>query len=111
MELVKRVYMIANQLPKDETYGLSLQVKRAAVSIPSNIAEGQRRKNRKEFVQFLYIAYGSLAEIETQLILIQDLYKISVDECYGPINEIERMLQGLIVKLKSLSITPLKTKN
>ena len=67
MELVVETYKLCEFLPKEETYGLSDQMRRAAVSIPSNIAEGQARKNKKEFIHFLYIAQGSLAELLTQL--------------------------------------------
>jgi four helix bundle protein len=67
MTLVTMIYQLAKQLPGDERYGLTSQIKRAAVSIPSNIAEGSARKSTKELIQFLYISLGSLAEVETQL--------------------------------------------
>ena len=67
IELVKEIYLLTKQFPKEEIYGLSSQIRRASVSIPSNIAEGQARKHTAEFRQFLYIALGSLAEVDTQL--------------------------------------------
>ena len=75
VSLVKKIYLATNEMPKEEVYGLSSQMQRAAVSIPSNIAEGQQRKNTKEFSQFLRIAYGSSAELETQTIIAKELYK------------------------------------
>lgn len=69
----KELYRLTENFPKEETYGLASQMKRAAVSIPSNIAEGAARNSTKEFIQFLYIALGSLAELETQLLLAREL--------------------------------------
>ena len=73
MVLVTLIYKVAKQFPGDEKYGLTSQIKRAAISIPSNIAEGAARKSTKELIQFLYIALGSLAETETQLELAHKL--------------------------------------
>jgi four helix bundle protein len=67
MDLVIQIYKLAENFPKHEVYGLSSQIRRASISIPSNIAEGAGRKGGKEFTRFLYIALGSLSEIETQL--------------------------------------------
>jgi four helix bundle protein len=75
IELVKEIYRITNGFPRNEIYGLVIQMRRAAVSIPSNIAEGYSRKNLKEYLQFLRVAYSSSAELETQLIIAKDLYK------------------------------------
>ena len=69
MDLVVEVYALVKFLPKEEVYALSSQIRRAAISIPSNIAEGQARNSTKEFIQFLAIAKGSKAELETQLLL------------------------------------------
>ena len=74
-------------------------MKRAAVSIPSNIAEGYRRNNRKEYVQFLGVAAGSAAELETQLILTNDIFGHDTDTLLQILNEIQRMLSVLIRKL------------
>jgi len=73
MTLAKEVYQLCSRLPKAEIYGLSSQMKRAAISIPSNIAEGHSRNHRTEYRQYIYIALGSLAELETQLNLARDL--------------------------------------
>ena len=73
MELVERVYRMTRVFPKEELYGLSSQIRRAAVSIPSNIAEGQARKSTAEFLNFLSIAQGSRAEVETQTLIAQRL--------------------------------------
>jgi len=73
MNLVEEVYKLVKLLPKEETYALSDQLRRAVVSIPSNIAEGQNRNTGKEFIQFLYISLGSASEVETQLLIAQRL--------------------------------------
>lgn len=69
MKLVKIIYELTEKLPPSEMYGLKSQLRRASVSVPSNIAEGAARKSNKELIQFTYIAIGSLAEIETQVLL------------------------------------------
>jgi len=74
VELVTEVYVATKTFPKEELYGLTNQLRRAAVSVPSNIAEGAARQTTKEFVQFLYISLGSVAEVETQL-------RNTVDNC------------------------------
>jgi len=102
MELVKLVYRDTERLPASEVRGLSGQVRRAAVSIPSNISEGQQRKNLKEFLQFLRIAFGSTAEVETQLMLAKDLYpSVSFSETLSLTQEIGKMLNVLIRKLET----------
>lgn len=101
MYLAKEVYSITHGLPKEELYGLTSQIRRAAISIPSNIAEGQRRRNRKEFIQFLYIAKGSLAEVETQLLLIESIYKINITNIVSLVDKIHKMVFGLIRKLQA----------
>jgi len=68
IELVKKIYILTKDFPKEEIYTLTSQIRRSAISIPSNIAEGAARNSKKEFIQFLYIALGSAAELETQLI-------------------------------------------
>jgi len=79
IELVKEVYKVTAEFPKEELYNLTSQIRRCAVSIPSNIAEGAARKSKKEFINFLYVALGSCAELETQLIISKELGFI-VDE-------------------------------
>jgi four helix bundle protein len=76
VELVTEIYTATRLFPKEEVYGLTNQVRRAAVSIPSDIAEGAARQTSKEFMQFLYIALGSVAELETQLIIAENLHYI-----------------------------------
>ena len=73
MDLVERVYLATRSFPKEEVYGLCAQVRRAVVSIPSNIAEGQGRQTTREFVHFLSIAHGSLREVETQILIARRL--------------------------------------
>ncbi len=101
MNLVKEVYLVAENFPKEETYGLVSQIKRSAISIPSNIAEGAARSSRKEFIQFLYIALGSLAELETQLLLGQELGFIKVAQLDDRIERQRRLILGLLKYLKS----------
>jgi len=79
-KLVIEIYKITKNFPKEEIYGLSQQMRRCAVSIPSNIAEGYGRQYNKEYKQFLYIAYGSLSELETQYLLSKDLGYIKKSE-------------------------------
>ena len=97
--LVELVYELCRTLPDDEKFGLCSQMKRSAISIPSNIAEGYRRNNRKEYKQFCGIALGSSAELETQLILTQRLFKKSTKEAIDLCLEIQKMLATIISKL------------
>ncbi len=106
--LVADIYLLTEQLPKKELFGLSSQIRRCAVSIPSNIAEGQQRNNTKEFRQFLGIAKGSSAELETQLLLATKLYNIDTTQILSDLEEIQRMLQALLNKLSTLA-SPLST--
>jgi len=73
MLLAKEVYLLTKGFPKEELYGITSQIRRASVSVPSNIAEGAARSSDKEFIQFLYISLGSISELETQLLLSRDL--------------------------------------
>jgi four helix bundle protein len=102
MVLVKVVYEVTNQLPENEKYGLTSQARRAAVSIPTNIAEGRKRRSRSDFVQFLRIADGSVAELETLMLLIKQLYpSVDVDESWPIMVEIQKMINVMIRKLSS----------
>lgn len=106
IELVTMVYKMtkSSSFPREEMYGLVSQIRRAAVSVPSNIAEGSARNHNKEFIQFLYVASGSLAEVETQLIISQNLEFISNDEFEVMNNKlilIRSQLTGLIKYLKN----------
>ena len=98
--LVKEVYKITELLPKNEVFGLISQMRRSAVSIPSNIAEGRQRSSRKDFVQFLRIAQGSCAELETQLLITKDIYpEIKQGKIEESVTEIQKMLSSMIGKL------------
>ena len=99
MELVKLIYILTKKLPKEELYGLVSQMRRSAVSIPSNIAEGQSRKSSREFIQFLTIARGSKSELETLLYITKELYPIDGEEIklsMDLLSDIGRMINGLI---------------
>lgn len=101
--LVRTVYILTRKLPKEELFGLTNQVRRAVVSIPSNIAEGFNRGSDKEFIHFLRIAKGSAVEVETQLILCVDLGYLDSDDIVEAIklyNEILRTLGTLIVRIE-----------
>jgi four helix bundle protein len=102
-EMALEIYRLTKKFPKSEQYGLISQVQRAAVSVPANIAEGYDRNHKKEYLQFLCIARGSLGELETLLMLSKDLDYLTADD-YRSVDakrsETARMLQGLI---KSLS--------
>lgn len=100
--LTEKVYFITAKFPKSEIFGLTSQIRRAVVSIPSNIAEGAARQSNKEFIQFLYIALGSCAELDTQLILAEKLsFSIdSLDYLKKDLERIMQMINGLIRNLK-----------
>ncbi|MFA6494860.1 MAG: four helix bundle protein [Candidatus Paceibacterota bacterium] len=99
--LSKEIYRITEHFPKSEIYGLSSQMRRASVSIPSNIAEGYKRKNTAEYLQFLSIANGSAAELETQITIARDLYKNEAfGDAEGKLEEIQKMLAAMIRKIK-----------
>ena len=104
MHLVKQVYLIISDLPIDEQFGLSSQIKRCAVSIPSNISEGAGRNSKKEFIHFLSIANGSSYELKTQLILTKELNLIKekqISELLERIDEIQKMNYSFQKSLKS----------
>jgi four helix bundle protein len=103
--LVKDVYLLTKEFPRDELFGLSSQMKRCAVSIPSNIAEGHGRNHTKDTLQFFYISRGSLYELETQLFLSLDLEfikKESFDTNFETITHCKQMINGLIRYYKTL---------
>lgn len=99
-ELVKQIYLITSKLPQSETYVLQSQVRRCAISIISNIAEGSGRKTRKDYCQFMYIAKGSVLELETQLFLCRDLYNIKIESQTELLTEISKMINAIINKLE-----------
>ncbi len=98
IEFVTKIYKVTESFPKSELYGLTSQIRRSAVSIPSNIAEGASRKSHKEFSQFLSIALGSLAELDTQLIIAKNLSYLEeqlYNELYLMLLCIRKMTLGL----------------
>lgn len=100
---VKRIYGATKLFPKEELYGLTQQIRRAAVSVPSNIAEGYGRGSLGDYIRFLLVARGSLFELETQIIVANDLEYLTEKQTNSLIEDIEqciRILQGLIASLK-----------
>lgn len=95
IELVTKVYSIVTTFPDDEKFGLVGQIKRAAISIPSNIAEGATRFSNKEMLRFLDISLGSLAELETQFIIAENLNFFQNTDLYKDINEVAAIISGL----------------
>ena len=105
MLLVEEAYRLIRLLPKAELYALSDQMRRAAVSVPSNIAEGQARNSTKEFINFLSIARGSLAELETQFMIcvrLKYLQPLQIEMVMSLSSEVGKMLNALIGKLSTL---------
>ena len=97
MELVTRVYSVANTFPADERFGLTSQVRRASVSVPSNIAEGAARGSRKEFIHFLTIARGSLSELDTQLRIARNLeFLADIDSLITDVERLQAAMGSLI---------------
>jgi four helix bundle protein len=101
MVLAKLIYSLTSKFPKEEIYGMTSQMRRCSVSIPSNIAEGASRSSDKEFIQFLYISLGSLSELETQVILSNDLGFLSDNSLITNIETVRKLLLGLIKHLKT----------
>jgi four helix bundle protein len=102
LELAYLLYEITRLFPQEEKFGLISQIRRAAVSVPSNIAEGQARHRKKEFIQYLYIAKGSLAELDTQCLIARELGYVEepqIKPILLQIDELQRMLYSLIEKL------------
>ena len=101
IDLVEYIYKKTKEFPKEEVYSLTSQIRRSGISIPSNIAEGAARNSKKEFIQFLYIALGSAAELETHLVISERLgYLDNSAEFLEKLNDIKKMLVGLISYLK-----------
>jgi four helix bundle protein len=100
IDFVIEIYKLTEEFPKSELYGLTSQMRRAAVSIASNISEGAGRNSRKEFKQFLSISQGSVAELETQLIIAEKLgYCSDINSLFSELDEISKMIIGLIKTL------------
>jgi four helix bundle protein len=103
IQIVKKLYIITKEFPKEEIYSLTSQMRRAAVSIPSNIAEGKSRQSIKEYIQFLYIALGSISELETLIVISKELNYIerkTENELLEELELVGKMLRGLINKLR-----------
>jgi len=105
MDLASEIYATTTRFPREEAYGLTMQVRRAAVSIPSNIAEGAARNSRKELVQYLHIAMGSVAELETQLLLARRIGFLSESKPLDTLDEVRKMLVALLRSLKRKPVT------
>lgn len=102
MEMTEMLYSVASKLPKEETFAMCSQMRKAAVSIPSNIAEGFGRSSKKEYMQFLYIAYGSVCELETQLLLcvrIKYLMEEEIQPIIELLTEIGKIITTITKKL------------
>ena len=102
IELSRQIYLLTERFPKEEIYGITSQMRRAAVSIPSNIAEGRSRGTCKDFIQFLRIALGSISELETQIEIVKQLPQtktLSYQEIDILLNELSRMVMSMIKKL------------
>ena len=108
-KLCLEIYRITAKFPKEERYGLTSQIRRSAVSIPSNIAEGYGGKTTADYIRYLYIAYGSVCELETQILLSMDLGYVDsavIEKIKDEIQQIERMLKGLIKSLENKHLNP-----
>lgn len=99
MELVKSSYKLISEIPSDERFGLKSQIARCSVSIPSNIAEGSGRSTNKDFANFLSISLGSCYELETQLLLVQDIFKIDCEKIIKECHHVQKMIFGFKNKL------------
>lgn len=98
MDLTERVYLLTNSFPKSEIYGLTSQIRRCAVSVPSNLAEGHGRTSSKEFLQFIAIAYGSICELETQILLshrLKYIEDIDLETISALLIETSKTIRGL----------------
>lgn len=100
IEFVERIYKITADFPREEIYGLVSQLRRAAISYPSNIAEGAARSSKKEYIQYLYISLASLSEIETQLIISKRLDYLKGNDLFEEIDALRKMTLSLIRYLK-----------
>jgi len=108
-KLCLKVYKITKKFPKTEVYSFTSQMRRAALSIPCNIAEGYGRKTTPDYLRFLYMSYGSICELETQILLAGDLEYIeteSLSELQSDIGEVERMLKALIKSIERKHLNP-----
>ncbi|MFA6528559.1 MAG: four helix bundle protein [Candidatus Gracilibacteria bacterium] len=101
ISLVEKIYLITEKFPKDETYILTSQIKRSAISIPANIAEGYKRRSTGQYKYFLAVSSGSVAELETHIIIAEKLYKnIDFADIKNNIDEVQKMLTSFTRKLR-----------
>jgi four helix bundle protein len=103
MDLTERIYLLTDSFPKTETYGLTSQIRRSAISVPSNLAEGHGRDSTKEFLHFIAIAFGSICELETQILLSNRLKYIAnddVEKTLAALTETSKTIRGLQKALK-----------
>ena len=106
-KFITEIYRITQNFPQHELYGLTNQIRRSAVSIPANISEGCARQSDKETIQFLYISIGSIAELETELLIAQNLgYTSNIDEIMEKLIKIRSLVLGLIKYLKNKVTSP-----
>ena len=104
IDLVKPIYKLTSKFPKSEDFNLTSQIRRATISVSSNIAEGSSRKSKQEFIRFLNVSYGSLSEIESQLLVSKELEYLSdkeLKEIFNKTSEIGKIINGLIESLRS----------
>jgi len=109
MDLVTQVYSLTKTFPKEELYGLSSQMRRAAISIPSNLAEGRSKRTTRDYIRVANMSYGSASELETQLIIAKNLGFAAEDQLNAVINElteIGKMLYGLVTSLEKKPSSP-----
>lgn len=100
-KFVSEIYKLTQKFPQHELYGLTNQIRRSAISIPANISEGCARQSDKETIQFLYISIGSIAELETELIIANDLHYVkNIDDIINQLTKIRSLILGLIKYLK-----------
>lgn len=107
MALVKEIYLLTEKFPKDELYGLVSQMQRAAVAIPSNIAEGYLRGHRKEYIQFLSVSLASAAELETQILICKSLNKFNNLDFSKADSLLIEVMKMLFVMIRRMKISPL----
>lgn len=101
IKLVKQVYEITSHYPKEELYGLTSQMRRAAISVPSNIAEGAARDSSAEFARFLIISRGSLSELETQFLIAKELGYYHEESIFEKIDKVFGLMGGLLKQVRS----------
>ena len=103
IEFVSSIYSLTSTFPKSEIYGITSQIRRAAVSIPSNIAEGHARHSKKELIQFLYIALGSIAELDTQILIAKNQKFILQDDYQKIINDLSELSKMTVSLIRYIS--------